>query len=121
MSRPRLFSGKRARPTIPLRGSRSSSMFQLQQQQQQQTPVHTPGALHSQDPFASSSDVTLDDLTTSNNQQQQNNQQRDIFTHSSASLKAKVPRVSPPPILHKRQPALAQGGHLVRLHVHQVR
>lgn len=81
-------SGKRARPTIPLRGSRSSSMFQLQQQQQQQTPVHTPGALHSQDPFASSSDVTLDDLTTSNNQQQ-NNQQRDIFTHSSASLKGK--------------------------------
>lgn len=77
-------SGKRARPTIPLRGSRSMSMFQVQQQQQQLTPLHTPASLHSQDPFASSSDVTLDDLTTTDN-----SQQRDIFTHSSASMKGK--------------------------------
>ncbi|CDS01404.1 uncharacterized protein SPSC_04892 [Sporisorium scitamineum] len=76
-------SGKRARPTIPLRGSRSSGMFRTQQQQQQQTPLHTPSSQLSQDPFASSSDVTLDDLTSSNNQQ------RDIFTHSSASVKGK--------------------------------
>ncbi|SJX65076.1 uncharacterized protein SRS1_15902 [Sporisorium reilianum f. sp. reilianum] len=77
-------SGKRARPTIPLRGSRSS-MFQTQQQlqqQQQQTPLHTPSSQFSQDPFASSSDVTLDDLTSTN-------QQRDMFTHSSASVKGK--------------------------------
>ncbi|EST09128.1 hypothetical protein PSEUBRA_001074 [Kalmanozyma brasiliensis GHG001] len=78
-------AGKRARPMIPLRGSRSSSMFQLQQQQQLQTPLHTPGSLHSQDPFASSSDVTLDDLTAN-----PNNQQRDIFTHSSATTKGKT-------------------------------
>ena len=71
-------SGKRARPMIPLRGSRSGSSFQLQQQQQlPQTPSQFP-----QDPFASSSDVTLDDLT-------QPNQQRDTFTHSSASVKGK--------------------------------
>ncbi|KAJ9474415.1 MUTL-like protein 1 [Pseudozyma hubeiensis] len=83
-------SGKRARPTIPLRGSRSSSMFQVhQQQQQQQSPLSTPGSHFQQDPFASSSDVTLDDLTTSANNNQQQNQQRDIFTHSSASAKGK--------------------------------
>lgn len=69
-------SGKRARPTIPLRGSRSGSSFQVQQlQQQPQTPSY-----FSQDPFASSSDVTLDDLST---QQHQQSQQRNIFTHSS--------------------------------------
>ncbi|SPC64799.1 uncharacterized protein UHOD_07188 [Ustilago sp. UG-2017b] len=69
-------SGKRARPTIPLRGSRSGSSFQVQQfQQQSQMPSQ-----FTQHPFASSSDVTLDDLST-----QQQNQQRNIFTHSSAS------------------------------------
>ncbi|TKY88575.1 hypothetical protein EX895_002564 [Sporisorium graminicola] len=77
-------AGKRARPTIPLRGSRSASSFPTQQQQE--TPVHTPSSSQfPQDLFASSSDVTLDDLTSSNN----NNQQRDIFTHSSASVKGK--------------------------------
>ncbi|SPO24238.1 uncharacterized protein UTRI_03506 [Ustilago trichophora] len=76
-------SGKRARPMIPLRGSRSGSFFQVQQQQQQQQQSlpQTPSQ-YSQDPFASSSDVTLDDLT-------QQNQQRDTYTHSSASFKGK--------------------------------
>ncbi|SPO23957.1 uncharacterized protein UTRI_03506_B [Ustilago trichophora] len=73
-------SGKRARPMMPLRGSRSGSSFQVQQQQQQSLP-QTPSQ-YSQDPFASSSDVTLDDLT-------QQNQQRDTYTHSSASFKGK--------------------------------
>ncbi|KAJ1025865.1 hypothetical protein NDA16_002491 [Ustilago loliicola] len=74
-------SGKRARPTIPLRGSRSGSSFQVQLlQQQPQT-----SSQFTQDPFASSSDVTLDDLSTQQQQQQQN-QQRDIFTHSSLPL-----------------------------------
>ncbi|CCF50181.1 hypothetical protein NDA11_004204 [Ustilago hordei] len=69
-------SGKRARPTIPLRSSRSGSSFQVQQfQQQSQMPSQ-----FTQHPFASSSDVTLDDLST-----QQQNQQPSIFTHSSAS------------------------------------
>lgn len=79
-------SGKRARPTIPLRSSKFGSAFQLQQQQQLPlTPAAGP-----QDPFASSSDVTLDDLTTS-----EQNQQRDIFTHSSASIKGKGIQTAP--------------------------
>lgn len=75
-------SGKRARPMMPLRGSRSGSAFQAQQQHQQQMP-QTPSQ-YSQDPFASSSDVTLDDLTVN-----QQGQQRDTFTHSSATMKGK--------------------------------
>lgn len=68
-------SGKRARATVPLRGSRSSSMLQLQQ-----LPA---SCQYRQDPFASSSDVTLDDLTCSKSQQ------RDTFIHSSTSFKGK--------------------------------
>ncbi|SNX86406.1 uncharacterized protein MEPE_05115 [Melanopsichium pennsylvanicum] len=75
-------SGKRARPMMPLRGSRSGSSFQLQQQELSQTPW----AQFSQNTFASSSDVTLDDLTTTGHQQ---NLQRDTFIHSSASVKGK--------------------------------
>ncbi len=61
---------------MPLRGSRSGSSYSLHQQSQPQTPSQ----LSQQDPFASSSDVTLDDLTA-------NSQQRDIFTHSSVKGK----------------------------------
>lgn len=75
-------SGKRARPTMPLRGSRSAASLHFQQQ----APVHPPMSVRSmsefaQDPFASSSDITLDDLSAP----QQQNLQRDIFTHSSAT------------------------------------
>lgn len=67
-------SGKRARPTIPLRGSRSTSLFPTQH-----TPLPTPSSQYAADPFASSSDVTLDDLPSSTA-----HQQRDTYTHSSA-------------------------------------
>lgn len=72
-------AGKRARPTVPLRASRFGSSFQQQQQQPPRTPSYAP-----QDPFASSSDVTLDDLTAT-----QQNLQRDTFIHSSPANKGK--------------------------------